>query len=501
MKRLNNNSYIFKINTILSSLQLFLLLLFFSMLFTVIFFPNDKHGFTTNIEAWFSVNWQNGHTNSFGELLEFNGWIIFYNTFIIIGLWSFILFFLIEYLLLRNYFIINECKHANARELMNFKQIVNNRSFNKNCAVCRDAKQITSKISNKFLISSIFGFVMFWYWFKAFLILKSGKDFRTHFYSETQPKTIDHSEFFLAITLKKKFNQRDFVTGAFYFLLISSSVGLIFMLLRYGFQFLEYENNLKTIRLLPEVIAGDEQLLYDHFVRLSPFASILTYFTQFTNIACFAYAMMTIIKPRANLFRNNTLTVQLGTYILIVAFVYWIALSYYDFVVVIKAKNFSKYSIIPIISTFIIHGLTPLTFLIYSSSLIFLNKIKPKKYWENWKEFWIYPLTYGVFMYSVSIYTEISVYGPMTNINPLNANASLLSPGGVSLLTHGNPFFIFGIFLMVIIMGLFLLGFWGYAHLITKENYIKVPHNYQVKHSQLKRLIKNSNNKKSLGDY
>ena len=465
-RKFKNNSHIFKANVYLSMLQLFFLLSFIIQIFAVFLFPNDKHGFTTDIDAWFQTNWVNGSTNSFQELILTNGWIIIYQSLIVIAIWSFLFFFLIEFFILRNNFHISHCVHQNNSDKShNIKEF-----FYPNCQACEQRLKLGEKKTRKLFIASLFPFAMIKFWIDSYELLKVGNEVHNYFFSYMESNTIDNKHFFNSIINKEKINKNTFVTGILYLLVVSSFAGAIMMWISYGLRFPIFIDSLSSFQPVPG--KNPEFMLYDPFVKLSPLLSTLTYFTQFTNLTCFLYAMTAIFRTHANLFRNNTLTIHLVTYITIVAIIYWVFLFQHEVNVTSKDPTIQIMFDVNLATTSILHGSTPLTFLLYAAIIIWYNKIKPIKFLDSWKNFIIYPVTYGFFMYSLPIFAKPSVYGPFTNLNPFNRNEFSGFLGLYEFPTHGEPLFIFLVLLLWIFFGLIFFLFWFYTMQIHKI-YIK----------------------------
>lgn len=482
IKKLKNNSHIFKANKYLSIIQLFFLVSFIVQIIAIFLFPNDKYGFTTQIMDWFSKNWLIGHTGSFQELLDYNGWIIIYQSLIAISLWSLILFFLIEFFFLKNYFYISHCIHQTSSNKNHSIRVF----FSSDCSTCEQRKVIGEKRTKSLFIASVFGFAMPYFWIKSYKMLKTRKEAYNYFFEETQSNVIDNKYFFQSFFLRNKKNKNIVATGMLYLLVISSSIGTIMMWVSYGLSFPIFEHLLENFEPSIDPLIPPEFALYDKFVKLSPLLSTLTYFTQFTNLTCFAYALTAMIKPRSNLFRNNTITIHLATYIIIVAVVYWLFLFQ-------AAETFSTDPVIQkllhvnLATTIILHGTTPLFFSLHALIIVRNNGTKPIEYWKSWSNLVIYPTTYGFFMYSLSIFAKPSVYGPFTNLNPYNRNEWLQSTLLFNFPEFGEPIFIFFVLLFIFAFWIIFSIFWFYAMQM-----------YKIK--KIKDIIKNKNLGSSYGE-
>jgi len=436
------NKYALSWISITSTVQFFSLLLFIVFTITVFNYPNDKFGFSIFANDWLNSNWIDG--NSFEFLLKENGWIIFYQSFVFISIGSFVLFFLMEIL-----------------SILNFYKL----------------KGLDDLTHRKYLIYSIFGFVMFWKWHsiaKKNAKLNPKENLKTQIFGNINTSSINHQEFWSSIKNFKLPTNKTMTTGFFYLLLMSSSFGFIIIWISYGFQFSVFETRLAASPINSSNIGDFESLdiLQRDFINLSPFTSTLTYYTQLTNFACFAYALITLFKPKANIFRNNTLTIQLGTYIMIVGVVYWLVL--FDRNGFVSNDPMINSVLIPsFISTSIIHGVTPFSFFLYLLVLINFNRIQPVKYWKSFNLFLIYPLSYGMFLYLVPVFSVISIYGVFSNINPNNTIGATSTEVG----TSGNPIWLLGIIVLAIGFSFTYFIIWIYASLITKKPILKLTKN------------------------
>lgn len=426
------NKYAISWIFITSTIQFFTLLLF--IIFTTIVLTNEKGtGFSFHANDWLSANWISTDNNSLQELLKNNGWMILYQSFIIIAIASLILFFLMGILS-----VINFCKLK-----------------------CLDDP--TRKV---YLIYAIFGFVMFWKWY---LITKSNPkgELKNQIFSDFNAPSIDHKIFWNSIINFKTPTNQTITTGFYYLLLLSTTFGFAIIWISYGIQFPLFESKIIVDPTMPIGIFKTLDSLQREFISLSPFTSTLTYYTQLTNFACLIYAWIALCKPKANIFRNNTLSIQISTYIIIVGVVYWIALfDSESFISDFPEVN--KLMIPGLISTIVTHGTTPFIFFFYSLILINYNRVQPVKYWKSFDLFLIYPLTYGIFLYLVPLFSIISIYGDFSNINPNNIIVDI-NPDNIIVENPGNPIWLLGLPVLGIAFSFVYFIIWIYACLITKK--------------------------------
>ncbi|MGL5630534.1 MAG: hypothetical protein ACRDCG_02055 [Mycoplasmoidaceae bacterium] len=431
------NSYVFFINAIISTFQLFFLigLTVFVIIFVIAPFTIYKEAhwwdFTIHIDGWFYKNWIKNHYSSLSELLKYNWWIILYETFLILIIWLIIFFFLFQLIIFLNYLKIKESLNfAESREFIfnNFwifyKKSLN-KNFNSNLSdneIKTEWNKFDEKFNRTILFASIFPFFYFIFWIKLNNSLKFKNEIKKTLFSPSLKKSINHRLFFQVITFRKKIDRIFWLTFLSYLLMLSAFCSIIMMWVSYGFSFSEFSNKLNWLNKHGN-LDKDEAIIYEDFVKLSPFASTLTYFTQFSNISCFLCILVTMIKPKSNIFKNNTLLIFVATYISVVAIIYWVVLFPNDFDVNNKDKEryTPKLLGIDFFNTLFLHAFTPFMFVTYTLSYISINKMKHLKFSHAYWKMLIYPVFYTIFLYALPFFTKISVYGPLSNLNKYNS--------------------------------------------------------------------------------
>ncbi|MGL5205450.1 MAG: DUF1600 domain-containing protein [Metamycoplasmataceae bacterium] len=137
-----------------------------------------------------------------------------------------------------------------------------------------------------------------------------------------------------------------------------------------------------------------------------------SYFTQWTNFAIIFFVFLFLIGHRTIIFRKNTLLILMASYITVVCVVFWSFL--------IPFGNIEEsYSILTdLVKTIWLHFITPMVFVVFTICSLFVSKEKPSTYLRTAVLSGPYPMTYGMYAYSLSFVTRHSVYGIITNINP-----------------------------------------------------------------------------------
>lgn len=168
---------------------------------------------------------------------------------------------------------------------------------------------------------------------------------------------------------------------------------------------------------------------------------VFTFFTQLSNLACFGFIMLFLVFHKKNVFRQNTVITYLTAYILVVAIVYWAYLFPLE-------PNMPSYDLF---RNVILHAVTPLLFTIFCISCYFQNYVMPKKQlWSYIGMGCVFPLTYGLYAYSLPFVIHFSVYSALTNLN-----GEMLNAAGE---TMGNPLMVFGLLALVVLFcAMFLL--------------------------------------------
>ena len=235
-----------------------------------------------------------------------------------------------------------------------------------------------------------------------------------------------------------------------YFILLITFIGFIF-------GFLIFTELWPDKIVIPELKPGFSDEQYKAYMENYYIFDTFSYFTQLSNMACFVFMIFFTAFNNKIAFRNNTILIAISSYIFIVSVIFWVylfptSLDHYTW-----AFQWAK--------TSWTHAVAPILFIAFAITSLVINKNAPQKFKKMIGVSMIFPLSYGVFTYSLPFYTRFSVYGSLTNINP-NMNTSIgvneATKNG-SLAMIGAIFLLGGIFVLVIFL------FWLIAYKINKK--------------------------------
>ncbi|MGL5643776.1 MAG: hypothetical protein ACRCW3_03340 [Metamycoplasmataceae bacterium] len=180
-----------------------------------------------------------------------------------------------------------------------------------------------------------------------------------------------------------------------------------------------------------------------------------SYFTQLTNFVIIFFVFLFLVAHNTIIFRKNILLILMATYITIVGVVFWSFL--------IPFGNIQEsYSILTdLVKTIWLHLVTPLTFAAFTICSLFVSKEKPSTYLRTAALSGPYPMTYGMYAYSLSFVTRYSVYGVITNINPNMVDWRTS--------TQGSPINLLFFFLVCATFYLFTFVFWKISDIAYKK--------------------------------
>ncbi len=199
----------------------------------------------------------------------------------------------------------------------------------------------------------------------------------------------------------------------------------------------------------------------------------LCYFTNLSNIFCFFYLLVMLFFNRAKIFNNNGFLIALTTYIVIVGVVYWCALFPVNVQVDAGTDVSTKWA-----RAIWLHTIDPIIFLIFMITSMRTNKLDKTPLKKIWGYGFIYPLAYGVLMYSIPFLIQATIYGRAVNLNP----QMILPPeiGDTKLpVANGNP-------LWILLLPLIVAIFIGVISLFYYIDYkISFKTNEETKHPSL----------------
>lgn len=179
--------------------------------------------------------------------------------------------------------------------------------------------------------------------------------------------------------------------------------------------------------------------------------SIFSFFTQQNNMMCFLFLFLFCFLNKRNVFKENTFMNYMCSYILIVGFVAMVmALPY----IYLPKTGSSHATIFTFVKFLWLHVFHPVFFAWFTfSSMAKSNAITGESFLKFFIRGIIYPLCYGVYLYSMPFVVRYSIYGQLTNLNKW-----MVDSNGKPL---GDPFWLIGIAAMFLLFFfvLFLIKF------------------------------------------
>ncbi|MGL6125350.1 MAG: DUF1600 domain-containing protein [Metamycoplasmataceae bacterium] len=208
--------------------------------------------------------------------------------------------------------------------------------------------------------------------------------------------------------------------------------------LKPGFTISDYYNNLKTDSIF---------IIYSTFTRL-------------TNISCFIFMLSFVLFNKKNPFRNNSIMIAISSYIFVVLVIFWgylfpQSLANNDYIF-----DFQWFQ------TIWTHAVTPILIIAFSITSILISKSAPTTFKGFTLNAIIYPLFYGIYIYSIPFYTRFSVYGGLTNMNP-NMDSSV---GIEGISKTGNYLMIFAFIGLAFVFIFVFFCFWSLAFIVNKKS-------------------------------
>lgn len=190
----------------------------------------------------------------------------------------------------------------------------------------------------------------------------------------------------------------------------------------------------------------------------------VSFFTQENNFLFWLFLVLFMFLNKKQLFSNNTYLLYATSYLLIVGIVANLMIGPY-----IYEKGTDKFtSAYPIIKFIWMHVINPTMLTWFCVNSLAQNYVKPIDFKPFIGNFVVYPIFYGIYLYSIPFMCHYSIYGRLTNLNPNMYN---------ELNNHmGNPLWIFGCIGLVVIF--ILIGsLMRYINIKIVNNYS----NYQGK--------------------
>lgn len=232
---------------------------------------------------------------------------------------------------------------------------------------------------------------------------------------------ISFSSLFSSIKLRRKLKKVDKNTILYIFTFLYLLIGFVFY-----HMMLEFKN------------------ISDTFIF-----SVVSYFTHLTNGLCFIFLLFLPLIQNKIIMNKNSLFININSYIMVVAFAFWVFLFPGLFV----TGQIKSYNTFNIIRTIWLHGIDPIMFLVFciNSSKNPERRIVDK-YWHALRINLIFPIFYSLYAFSLPFIARVSIYGPFTDCNTLGYVYF-----GDKLDKIGNLLSIAMIFVLVIIFSISLL--------------------------------------------
>ncbi|MGL4617306.1 MAG: DUF1600 domain-containing protein [Mycoplasmoidaceae bacterium] len=149
-------------------------------------------------------------------------------------------------------------------------------------------------------------------------------------------------------------------------------------------------------------------------VRSNFFFGSLSFFTIQINFLTFLFMLSFILFGNRVLFESNKYLIHVASYIFIVMIVFWILI----FPKSIDEIMISYPKVFDIIKTTWHHGVNPFVFTIFTIWTLKITKRTPFNLNKLLIDHSLYPLVYGTYIYGLPFFTQTSIYGRITNINP-----------------------------------------------------------------------------------
>ena len=211
--------------------------------------------------------------------------------------------------------------------------------------------------------------------------------------------------------------------------------------------------------------SGDKLINYYSYLQTAYMFTTFIFFTQLTNISCFIFMFSFLLFSRKIVFRNNTIMILISSYIFVVSAIFW------GYLFPQSLSNNKYVTTFQWVKTTWLHAITPILFIIFSITSLFVSKQAPKKYKQIIGVGVIYPIFYGLFIYPLPFITRFTVYGGLTNMNPnMSPATGIITDKGGNLISPGNPLMALGLIGFLILFMLVILVFWSIAFTINKKD-------------------------------
>lgn len=225
------------------------------------------------------------------------------------------------------------------------------------------------------------------------------------------------------------------------------------------------------IILIP-MFTGDRRFDNNN-VRSNFFFGTITFFTTQTNFLTFLFMFFFVFFGNRVFFEDNKALIHVASYIFFVLLIFWLFIfpKSIDGIMISYPEPFD------IFKTTWHHGINPLIFSIFAVWTIKVTRRTPLKFNKLLMSHLAYPFVYGVYIYALPFFTQTSIYGSVTNINPNSVtyydfwfNQDVES--GLYTPSSGSWENIFIVIPIAILFSLILFLFW-YSSILLSDNKIK----------------------------
>ncbi|MGL4647271.1 MAG: DUF1600 domain-containing protein [Mycoplasmoidaceae bacterium] len=144
----------------------------------------------------------------------------------------------------------------------------------------------------------------------------------------------------------------------------------------------------------------------------------LSYFTNLNNWWVTIFMTGYLFFNRKLVFKNNTVMIGTAVYIFVVCVIFWGLLFPWTPEGIELDYKLSTEGPTRLISTIWVHAITPILFVIFAITSMFISREAPKSFLQTISKLIVFPIVYGVYVFIIPFFAQFSVYGNTTNLNP-----------------------------------------------------------------------------------
>ncbi|MGL5246422.1 MAG: DUF1600 domain-containing protein [Mycoplasmoidaceae bacterium] len=205
-------------------------------------------------------------------------------------------------------------------------------------------------------------------------------------------------------------------------------------------------------------------------VRSNFFYGSISFFTTQTNFLTFLFILLFVFFGNRVLFEDNKYLIHVASFIFLVLIIFWL----FIFPKNINAIMLSYPKPFDIFKTTWHHGINPLIFSIFTIWTLKITKRTPVKFDKLLTNHLVYPLVYSIYIYALPFFTQTSIYGTITNMNPnstpyYDARYNSMIESGKFIPSSGRWESFFIIIPMVVAILLVLFIFWYFTIWFSKN--------------------------------